>query len=129
MRSHPRTTAVLTAGLAIAMAAGAAVTTTAWPAAAMTAIMAVAAAPARQAGPAVFLVTGDLIVAGAAGPAGVSIAAGGRGDEPAIARCPARLRRSVSAGSVIPSEAEPVDVYPGVRRWRATSLTRMTVPA
>ncbi len=75
MRPYLCTPAVLTAGVAVAAAAGAAVTTTtASPAAAVTATAAARAALADQRP--VFLVTGQLITAGTADPAGVSIRAG-----------------------------------------------------
>src|SRR5216683_4267543 len=74
MRPYLCTPAVLTAGVAVAAAAGTAVTTTASAAAAVTATAAARAALADQRP--VFLVTGQLITAGTADPAGVSIRAG-----------------------------------------------------
>src|SRR5450755_2888520 len=76
MRPYLLTSAVIMAGVAVAVTAGAAGAVTARPAAVPAATAMAAAAPAAPAGRPVFLVTGQLITANPAGPAGVSITAG-----------------------------------------------------
>src|SRR5258708_7741479 len=104
MRPYLCTPAVLTAGVAVAAAAGAAVTTTASPAAAVTATAAARAALADQRP--VFLVTGQLITTGTAGPAGVSIPAGAPGQDAGPAGRWERLGRGGRPG-VLPVPAVP----------------------
>jgi hypothetical protein len=79
VRPHLLTRAVVTAGLAAAVAAGAAMTTTAHPAAAATPAATATAAQAHQADRPAFLVTGEQVSAAAAGAPRVSILAGAPG--------------------------------------------------
>lgn len=104
MRLRLLTSAALTAGLAVAVAAGAIATTTARPAGAAAATT--AATTTTRVGRPVFLVTGELITPGGAGASEVSLMTGGPAWDAGLA-APLQALSLGGQTYVVPLTAEP----------------------